>query len=243
MATAPFCPVPPMSDSSYRSVTLPDGRVLGSFLYRAQVQKSALEKVAGPWVYIDVLMGTGWVNSSGRSGDVTNLQWFTGGTPGSGTTASYRPGNTNGGGGGGFGGIAAIPVIDGGLYSQAPELTAVGGSGAGLLLTAYVDANGRLSRVVIVSPGKDYDPLAGLPQIHIDNRFALQAATLGAPQPIVGVNLDGEYPLPSFAPPGATDLNNIRVNLSADTVHPSPAGVDYLAGRLASNIYDAILAL
>jgi hypothetical protein len=31
--------------------------------------------------------------------------------------------------------------------------------------------------------------------------------------------------------------------LSRDTVHPSPVGCEYVARRLAQNIYDAVLAL
>jgi len=243
VVTAPFCPIPSLSDSTYLSVTLPQGVALGSYQYRAYVHRSALEQITGPWVYIDVLMGDGWVNSSGRSGDISQLQWLTGGTPGAGTTATYKPGNTQGGGGGGFGGIAEIPVIDGGLYSQAPDLLAIGGSGTGLLATASIDTSGRLNRVFIHSQGQGYSPDSGLPQMRIDNRFELTPATLGTPRLTVGINPDGLYPLPAFAPAGATDLNNIYVNLGEDTVHPSPVGVEYLASRLASNIYDAILAL
>jgi lysophospholipase L1-like esterase len=243
VVTAPFSPIPSLSDSSYGAVTATDGQVLGGFLYKAHVHRTALSAIAGPWVYIDVLMGGGWMNSAGRTGDITNLQWLTGGTPGPGTTATHKPGNTHGGAGGGFGGFAAVPIVQGGQYSQAPEITAVGGSGTGLLLSSYIEASGQLSRILIRSPGEGYDPAAGLPQIRIDNRFEISPATLGPPQPVVGVNPDGQYPLPSFAPPGATDLNNIYVYMSQDTVHPSPTGAEYLAGRLARNIFDAILAL
>ena len=59
------------------------------------------------------------------------------------------------------------------------------------------------------------------------------------------MNPDGQYPLPSFAPPGvpAGELNNIYTLLSGDTIHPSPLGVEYLSRRLAQNIYDAVMAL
>ncbi len=241
--TAPFCPIPPMSDATYGSVTLPDGQVLGGFLYKAYVQKKALLEVAGPWVYIDVLMGGGWLNSSGRTGDITHLQWLTGGTAGTGTTATYRPGNTQGGGGGGFGGIGAVPVTAGGRYSQAPELTAMGGTGTGLLMTSYLNSSGALAGVIIYSSGEGYTAGAGLPEIFIDSRFELMPATLGTPQLILGINPNGQYPLPEFAPPGVTDLNNIYVNLMTDMIHPSPPGAEYLARRLASNLRDAILAL
>jgi len=243
VVTAPFCPIPPMSDSSYVGDPNRLGGI-GDFLFKAQVQKNAIQQVAGPWVYIDVLMGAGWLNSSGATGDVTNLQWFTGGTPGSGTTATYKPGNTHGGGGGGFGGIASIPIISGGRYSQAPELVASGGSGTGALVSCFLSSTGAISRVAVVVPGSGYTD-SGLPTITIDPTYEIAPAALGTPTLIVGINPSGEYPLPSFAPPGVTPamLNNIYDYLMPDMTHPSPPGVDYLSTRLAQNIYEAILAL
>jgi lysophospholipase L1-like esterase len=68
---------------------------------------------------------------------------------------------------------------------------------------------------------------------------------LGPPSLIVGINPNGQYPQLSLAPPGVTaaELNNIYVMLSTDTVHPSGVGAEYLAQRLAQNIYDAVMAL
>jgi hypothetical protein len=244
VVTAPFCPDAPMSDSSYvvSTVTNPSG--LGDFLYKAQVQKSAVQQIAPPWVYIDVLMGTGWINSSGATGDVTNLQWFTGGTPGPGTTATYKPGNTHGGAGGGFGGIISIPVLSGGQYTQAPEVIATGGTGSGLLLSASINAAGALTLVTPVVPGTGYSGGVGLPQVTIDPTFQIAPATLGTPTLMVGINPNGQYPLASFAPPGsAGDLNNTYEYLQLDLTHPSPLGVNYLSTRLAQDIYAAILAL
>jgi hypothetical protein len=244
VVTAPFCPDPPMSDSSYVANAGTNGSGLGDFLFRAQVQKSAVQQIAGPWVYIDVLMGGGWLNSSGATGDITNLQWFTGGTPGAGTTSTYKPGNTNGGGGGGFGGIASVPVVSGGQYSLAPNITASGGSGSGLLLASSINQSGALTSINIVSPGNGYASGAGLPSISIDPTYQIHAATVGSPVLMVGVNPDGGYPLPAFAPPGAPgDLNNIYVMLMPDLTHPSPEGVEYLSTRLAQNIFDAVMAL
>jgi hypothetical protein len=244
VVTAPFCPVPPMSDSSYVSNPATNTSGLGDFLYKAQVHKNAVQQVAGPWVYIDVLMGGGWLNSSGATGDVTNLQWFTGGTPGPGTTATNKPGNTNGGGGGGFGGISSIPVISAGIYTQAPNVTASGGSGSGLLLSATMDATGALTSINVAWPGVGYTNGAGLPTITVDTTYQVVAATIGAPVLMVGVNPDGGYPLPAFAPAGVPgDLNNIYVMLMPDLTHPSPEGVAYLSTRLAQNIYDAVMAL
>src|SRR5262249_30901431 len=124
VVTAPFCPNPTLSDSSYVAHPATNNSGMGDFLYKASLFKSALQKITAPWVYVDALMGTGWLNSSGASGEVRNLQWLTGGTPAPGTSATYKPGNTNGGGGGGFGGIAAVPVLAAGHYSQAPEVSA-----------------------------------------------------------------------------------------------------------------------
>ena len=243
VVTAPFCPVPPMSDASYVANAATNASGMGDFLYKASLQKRALQSVSGPWIYIDVLMGTGWLNSSGASGDVTDLQWLTGGTPAPGTTATYKPGNTLGGGGGGFGGIASVPVLSGGQYSQAPEVRAVGGSGSGLLLSSSLDsATGAITSINIVSPGSGY--AQALPSIEIDPTFELTPATLGSAVLTLGVNPDGEYPLPSFAPPGsAGELNRIYTFILDDLVHPSPPGVAYLSTRLAQNIYEAVMAL
>lgn len=242
---APFCPVPPMSDSSYISNTTTNNSGIGDFLWKAQLHKSATQQLAPPWVYIDVLMGTGWVNSSGATGDVTNLQWFTGGTPGPGTTATYKPGNTLGGGGGGSGGIASVPILSGGQYSQAPDLSAVGGSGQGVLLAGVINSTGALVNVLVVASGDGYTAGSGLPQVEIDPTYQIAPAVLGQPALVQGINPNGEYPLPSFAPAGSTggDLNNIYIYISGDTVHPSAVGASYLSQRLAKDIYAAVLAL
>jgi lysophospholipase L1-like esterase len=242
--TAPFCPIPPMSDASYIANSATNSSWLGDALYKASVIKTSIQKIPGPWVYIDVLMGTGWLNSSGATGDVTNLQWFTGGTPGAGTTATYKPGNTAGGGGGGFGGIDSVPVISGGSYSQAPEVIAVGGTGSGLLLSSSIDINGALTSINVVVPGAGYTA-AGLPEIRIDQTFEQRPAVLGTPSLLIGTNPDGQYPLLSSAPPGvsAAQLNNIYTYLGTDQVHPSPPGIEYLAGRLSRNLYEAVAAL
>jgi hypothetical protein len=244
VVTAPFCPSPPMSDASYVAHLDTNSSGLGDFLYKAHVHKQAVQAIAGPWVYVDVLMGGGWLNSSGAAGDVTNLQWLTGGTAGPGTTATYKPGNTAGGGGGGYGGITRVPVFGGGSYTQAPEIKASGGTGRGLLLASVIDASGALTAISVVSPGSGYTAGTGLPAIAIDRRFESSPAELGAPALGVGVNPDGQYPLPSFAPPGVTasDLNNVYTLQSSDTIHPSPLGVD-TARRLAQNVYDAVMAL
>lgn len=243
VVTAPFCPVPPMSDASYVGVPLSNPSGLGDFLYKEYVHRTAVQKLSAPWIYIDVLMGTGWLNSSGASGDVSNLQWFTGGTPGIGTTAAYRPGNTQGGGGGGFGGIAHIPIEDGGTYLQAPEIVATGGSGSGLLATSVIDAAGRMTAIRVICSGTGYTPGSGLPVLTADSSHAVVPGRFGPPSLIAGINPDGQYPLPEFAPSPTADLNNIFTLLSSDLTHPSPAGVEYLARRLALNIHDAVLAL
>ena len=244
VVTAPFCPVAPMSDSSYvaNSTSNPSG--LGDFLYKASLHKSALQKIAGPWIYVDVLMGTGWLNSSGASGDVTNLQWLTGGTPGPGTSPTYKPGNTNGGGGGGFGGVSGVPVLAGGSYTQAPNVAATGGSGAGLLLAATISSSGALTAIDVVSPGAGYTGGAGLPTVVIDTTFQSAAATLGTPTLMAGINPNGAYPLPSFAPPGsAGQLNDIYTYLLPDLTHPSPPGVSYISTRFAKSLFEAVMAL
>jgi hypothetical protein len=218
---------------------------MGDNLYKAAVAKEAVGSIGGPWIYIDVLMGTGWLNSSGATGDITNLQWFTGGTPGPNTSATHKPGNTHGGGGGGFGGIDTIPVLAPGRYRQAPEIVAIGGSGKGLLLASRIDpATGALNAIVPVVPGYGYRA-DSLPTLVIDSTFELEPATPGTPTLQVGINPDGQYPLLSFAPPGVSlaDLNNIYTLLGRDTVHPSPVGAEHLARRLADNIRAAVLAL
>jgi lysophospholipase L1-like esterase len=242
--TAPFCPIPPLSDSSYAAFPGTNNSGLGDYLYKAMLFRNAVMQLAPPWIYIDVLMGGGWLNSSGRSGDITNLQWLTGGTAGPGTTATHKPGNTQGGGGGGFGGIASIPVMSGGRYRQAPEIVASGGGGSGLLLSSRINAAGVLTGIAVISPGNGYSA-GGLPSISIDPRFEIEPATLGAPRLLVGINPDGQYPLLDFAPPGvqASQLNNIYTFIGTDGTHPSPPGVEYLAQRLARNIHDAIVAL
>jgi hypothetical protein len=244
VVTAPFCPDAPMSDSFYVANAGTNNSGLGDFLYTAQVHRNAVQQIAAPWVYIDVLMGTGWINSSGASGDVTDLQWFTGGTPGPGTTAIYKPGNTHGGAGGGFGGIQAVPILSGGNYTQAPDLIASGGSGSGLLLAASIGSSGVLVGVSVIAPGSGYTSGAGLPLISIDPTYQISPAELGTPTLIAGINPDGQYPLASFAPPGsAGELNNTYIYLTNDLTHPSPPGVSYLSTRLAQDIYAAVLAL
>jgi len=244
VVTSPFCPIPPMSDSSYVANAGTNSSSLGDYPYKAELIKSSISKIAAPWIYIDVLMGGGWLNSTGASGDITNLQWFTGGTAGPGTTSTNKPGNTLGGGGGGFGGIATVPVISGGRYAQAPQITASGGSGEGLLLSSTIDTGGVLTSVDVIVPGSGYTA-SGLPLLIIDKRFEISEATLGTPTLIAGINANGEYPLQSFAPPGVapSDLNNIYTLLSSDKVHPSPLGVQMISSRLARNIRAGLLAL
>lgn len=244
VVTAPFCPNPTLSDSSYVSHAATNTSGLGDFLFKAQVHKTSIQQVAGPWVYIDVLMGGGWLNSAGATGDVSNLQWLTGGTPAPGTTATNKPGNTLGGAGGAFGGIASVPVSGAGKYSQAPEVVATGGTGSGVLLCATINSAGGLSAINVIEPGTGYTAGSGLPTITIDPTFQISAGSAGTPSLIAPVNPNGEYPLPSFAPAGsAGSLDNIPVLLNEDTVHPSPAGVDYLSSRLAQNVYEAVMAL
>jgi hypothetical protein len=245
VATSPFCPIPSYSDAFYVASTATNPTGLGDNLYKASVVKKAIGQISPPWVYIDVLMGTGWLNSSGATGDITNLQWLTGGTPAANTSATYKPGNNRGGGGGGFGGIDSIPILRPGRYTQAPEIRATGGSGHGLLLSSRIDrTTGALTTVVPVVPGAGYTADA-LPTLVIDRTFEIAPATIGTPTLLVGINPNGQYPLLSFAPPGvsAADLNNIYVMLAIDTVHPSLLGAEYIAKRLAKNIYDAVAAL
>jgi lysophospholipase L1-like esterase len=242
VATAPFCPVACLSDASYVANPGTNGSGLGDFLYKAQIQKRAVHAIAGPWVYVDVLMGGGWLNSSGASGDITNLQWFTGGHAPPGTTATNKPGDPHGGGGGGFGGVASVPVVTGGSFQQAPQVVATGGSGSGLLLATVLDSSGQLAAIKIIAPGAGYTPGAGLPTLSIDSTYQLVPPVLGTPQLMQGIAADGAYPLPSFAPSTAADLNNIYSLLLPDTMHPSPLGVNYLSSRLAQNIRDAVMA-
>ena len=243
VVTAPFCPDAPMSDSSYVANSGTNSSGMGDFLYMAGIHKESLQQIAAPWVYVDVLMGGGWLNSSGASGDIRNLQWFTGGTPGAGTTTTYKPGNTLGGGGGGFSGIASVPVAYGGLYSQAPDVTASGGSGSGLLLVSQINSSGAVTGITVLQPGQGYSSGSGLPSITLDPTYQTSAATLGTPTLMTGINPTGAYPLPSWEPEGVTDLNNIYRMLMPDKTHPSPVGVEYLAQRLALNIFQAVLAL
>ena len=244
VVTAPFCPVPPMSDSSYVANYGVNQSGLGDFLYKAQLHKRAVLQIAGPWVYIDVLMGGGWLNSSGATGDVTGLQWLTGGTPAPGTSATFRPGNTLGGAGGAFGGIASVPVISPGLYLQAPEVRAVGGSGAGLQMAAQLDSSGRLVAIQVLSPGIGYSAgPGGLPAVVVDHAYEVSPAQAGVPVLIAPVNPNGQYPLPSFSSADPALLNNAPEMLMPDRTHPSPRGVSYITTRLASNIFDAVMAM
>jgi hypothetical protein len=238
VATAPFCPVPPWSDTAAwiaNAATNTSG--LGDYLYKARLQKDAVQQIAGPWVFIDVLLGGGWLNSSGRTGDITGLQWFTGGNALSGSPI---------GGGGGFGGIRKIPILSGGKYSRAPNLTASGGTGQGaVLLTAAIDSTGALSSITVHSGGYGYTAGTGLPTISIDPTYVITPAVLGTPEVTQGFNPgpDADYPLPANAPLGATDLNNIDRMLAEDRTHPSVVGVEYLGKRLAENIYQAVMGL
>ncbi len=245
VVTAPFCPTPPQSDSTYKANSSVNTSALGDFLYVAGLHKAAVQAIDGPWVYVDVLMGGGWLNSSGKTGDITGLQWFTGGTPGYGTSATYKPGNTLGGGGGGYGGIASVPIISGGTYTQGPEITATGGTGKGLQLQSVIDGTGKLIQIHIVQAGYGYTAGTGLPTLHIDPTYETTPAILGTPALTVGVNPNGAYPLPEFAPLGTlpSELNNIFTMLVEDLVHPSPVGVEYLSTRLARNIYQAVMDL
>jgi hypothetical protein len=238
VVTAPFCPVPPRSDTdSWIANAATNTSGLGDYMYKAQLQKDAVQQIAGPWIYIDVLLGGGWLNSSGRTGDITGLQWFTGGNAPSGSPI---------GGGGGFNGIKQIPILSGGKYSRAPNLLASGGTGQGaVLLSAAIDSTGALSSIAVHSGGYGYTAGTVLPTITIDPTFEITAAVLGTPQVTQGLNPgpNADYPLPANAPPGATDLNNIDRMLSEDGTHPSVVGVEYLGKRLAENIYQAVMAL
>ncbi len=242
--TAPFCPNPTLSDASYVENAATNTSGLGDFPYKSQVQRNALTQIAGPWVWIDVLLGGGWLNSSGASGSATGLQWFTGGTAAPGTSATNKPGNLAGGSGGGFGGIASVPVLSGGKYSQAPDIAVTGGTGSGLMLASSIDATGSINAVKVVQPGTGYTNASGMPTLTVDATFQQTAAVLGVPVLINGQNDSGSYPLPAFAPPGVPGgFSNAFVNLMMDFKHPSPNGVDYLASRLAQNFYEAVMAL
>ncbi len=237
VVTAPFCPVPPRSDTLWIAWPATNTSGLGDYLYRAQLHKDAVQQIAGPWVYIDVLMGGGWLNSSGATGDITGLQWFTGG--------NLEPIGNVLGGGGGFGGIKHIPIVNGGQYSRGPNMLASGGTGQGLFISGLIDSTGALKAIAIYSTGYGYTDGAGLPTISIDPTYEIAPAALGAPQLTQGFNpgTAADYPLPASAPPGATDLNNIDRMLGEDGTHPSVVGVEYLGKRLAQNIYQAVMAL
>jgi hypothetical protein len=121
---------------------------------------------------------------------------------------------------------------------------AVGGSGTGLRLAARLDDAGRLSRIDVVCPGMGYTSgPGGLPTVVVDGTYALAPATVGTPVLMTPVNPDGRYPLPEFTTAQLAQLNNSPSMFGPDTIHPSPRGVSYLAGRLAQNIYDAVMAL
>jgi hypothetical protein len=245
VVTAPFCPNPTLSDATYVAHPETNTSGLGDFLYKAQVHKQAIQQIPGPWIYIDVLMGGGWLNSAGATGDITGLQWLTGGTAAPGTTATHKPGNTQGGGGGGFGGIAFVPISSPGRYSQAPEVFASGGSGSGFLAWSRIDLAGRLTQIEILTPGNGYTAGTGLPTITLDPTYAQTPAVPGEPLLLAGSNPNGMYPLLSFAPIGVTaaELNNIYVMNGTDKTHPSHLGVEYFARRLAQNIYEGTMAL
>ena len=238
VVTAPFCPVPPWSDTpDWVANAATNTTGLGDYTYKARLHKDAIQQIAGPWVYIDVLMGGGWLNSSGATGDITGLQWFTGGNAPSGSPI---------GGGGGSGGIKRIPITSGGKYSRAPNLTASGGPGQGaVLITSAIDSTGALNTILVHSGGYGFNSGAGLPTLTIEGTFEITPATLGTPVLSQAVNpgAGADYPLPAHAPLGATDLNNIDRMLSEDKTHPSEVGVEYLGKRLAQNIYQAVMAL
>jgi lysophospholipase L1-like esterase len=232
VVTAPFCPVPPRSDTLWVANAATNTSGLGDYQYMAGLHKDAVQKIAGPWVYIDVLMGGGWLNSSGNTGDVTGLQWFTGGN----LTAGVQ------GGGGGFGGIKAVPIVSGGQYSRGPRMFATGGTGDGLLLSGAIDSTGVLTSINIASMGSGYTDGAGLPTITIDPEYAITPAILGSPVLSQGINPGSGADYPFLGPPGA-DLNNIYRYLWEDKTHPSVLGAEYLGKRLAQNIYQAVMAL
>src|SRR5262249_44955767 len=73
VVTAPFSPDANLSDSSYVAQPATNTSGMGDNLYKAALFKSSIQQIAAPWIYIDVLMGTGWLNSSGASGQVRNL--------------------------------------------------------------------------------------------------------------------------------------------------------------------------
>ncbi len=242
VATAPMCPNPTLSDASYVSNAGTNTSGAGDFTYKSSVQRAALSAIAGPWIWIDSMMGTGWQNSSGASGGVTGLQWLTGGVAIAGTSASYKPGNPGGGSGGGFGGIASVPIAAPGRYSQAPDIIVDGGSGAGLLLASTIDSTGALNDIVVMAPGEGYG--SALPSVTIDPSFQRTAGALGTPVLMQGVNPQGVYPLAGFAPATVpAGYSNTFVNLLPDLARPSPSGVDYLASRLAQSLFEAIMAL
>lgn len=236
VVTAPFCPTPPLSDSSYVSNAATNTSGMGDYLYKADLHRKAIQQIVGPWVYIDVLMGRGWLNSSGRSGDDTHLQWFTGGN---------APPGVSIGGGGGFGGIKQVPIVNGGKYKQGPDIKVSGGTGRGLLVSGVIDNTGALSSVPVHTNGYGYTAGTGLPTFTIDPEHELMPAVLDQPVLTQGYNPDpvaAAYPLPGSAPSG-TDLNNIYTLISEDRTHPSPLGVEYLGKRLAENLYQAVMAL
>jgi lysophospholipase L1-like esterase len=243
VATAPFSPNPTLSDASYVQNASTNTSGLGDFPYKSQVQMNALSQIAGPWVWIDVLGGTGWTNSSGASGGASGLPWFTGGTPAAGTTSTFKPGNLNGGSGAGFGGIASVPLLAGGSYAQAPDITASGGSGSGLLLASSIDSTGAINSVTVVRPGMGYTAGAGLPALIIDSTFQRTSAQLGAPVLMSGINPAGSYPLQSSTTATPGGYSNAYVLIMPDLLHPSPAGMDYLASRLAQCLYEGVMAL
>jgi hypothetical protein len=232
VVTASFCPVPPRSDTLWVANAATNTSGLGDYQYMAQLHKNAVQQIAGPWVYIDVLMGGGWLNSSGATGDVTGLQWFTGGTLNGGVL----------GGGGGFGGIKSVPVVSGGQYSRGPRIIASGGTGDGALLSGVINSSGALISVNVHSSGSGYTDGAGLPTITIDNEYVITPAALGTPVLSQGANPGSGADYPFLGPPGA-DLNNIYAFLSEDRTHPSVLGAEYLGKRLAENIYQAVMAL
>jgi hypothetical protein len=241
--TAPLCPNATLSDASWVQNSSVNASGVGDFAYKAQTQKNALAAIAGPWIWIDALMGGGWLNSSGASGGATGLQWLTGGTAAPGTSKTNRPGNYYGGAGGGFGGVASVPIVNAGAYTQAPDVLASGGSGTGLLLASTINSLGAINAISVVQPGTGYAS-GGLPTVTLDSTFAIRAGQPGVPVLYSGTNPNGSYPLQAFAPAGVPGgYSNGYVMLMPDLTNPAPTGIDYLASRLAQSLYDAVVAL
>src|SRR6185312_17287229 len=55
VATGPFCPLPPLSDSLHVANAATNTSGMGDYMYTAQLHLDALRQIAAPWIYIDVL--------------------------------------------------------------------------------------------------------------------------------------------------------------------------------------------